>query len=58
MLMLVQQQPSTSKPNALELKERLWKNIHPLWSSNRSPKPNPELKTHKQTKRTIDCNGV
>lgn len=51
MLVLVQpQQLSTSKPNTLELKERLWKNKHPLRSSNRSPKPNPKLKKHKQKK--------
>ncbi len=51
MLMLVQpQHPSTSKPNALELKERLWKNKHPLRSSNKSPKPNPKLKKHKHKK--------
>jgi hypothetical protein len=49
MSMLAQpQQPSTSKLDALRLKERLQKNMCPLRLSNNSPKPNLVLEKCQQ----------
>jgi hypothetical protein len=42
------QQPSTSKLDALRLRERSQKNMCPLKSSNNSPKPNLVLEKCQQ----------